>query len=72
MKNTLLGKTGIEVSRVGMGVLPVGPNQLALPVEENKLFRYSTILQDISLHEPCFQILSQRTGDMLKMSLRRL
>ena len=42
MKNTLLGKTGIEVSRVGMGVLPVGPNQLALPVEEGaEIIRYA-------------------------------
>jgi len=34
MKNTILGKTGLSVSVCGFGVLPVGPAQLALPVEE--------------------------------------
>ena len=34
MKRTTLGRTGIEVSRVGFGVLPIGPSQLALPVEK--------------------------------------
>ncbi len=29
-----LGKTGIQVSPVGCGVLPMGPRQLALPVDE--------------------------------------
>lgn len=29
-----LGKTGIQVSPVGCGVLPMGPGQLALPVDE--------------------------------------
>lgn len=29
-----LGKTDIRISRVGFGVLPMGPNQLALPVDE--------------------------------------
>ena len=34
MKKVLLGNTGIEVSIAGFGVLPIGPSQLALPVEE--------------------------------------
>ena len=34
MKRTTLGRTGIEVSIAGFGVLPMGPSQLALPVEE--------------------------------------
>lgn len=34
MKKVTLGKTGIQVSRAGFGVLPMGPSQLALPVEE--------------------------------------
>lgn len=34
MKKVFLGNTGIEVSVAGFGVLPVGPAQLALPVEE--------------------------------------
>lgn len=34
MKYLTLGKTGIKVSRAGFGVLPMGPSQLALPVEE--------------------------------------
>lgn len=34
MKKVILGNTGIEVSIAGFGVLPVGPSQLALPVEE--------------------------------------
>ena len=33
MKRVLLGNTGLEVSVVGFGVLPVGPSQLALPEE---------------------------------------
>ena len=34
MKKVLLGNTGIEVSIAGFGVLPIGPSQLALPVDE--------------------------------------
>lgn len=34
MKNIMLGKTNIKVSRVGMGVLPIGPNQRALEIGE--------------------------------------
>ena len=34
MKRKQLGNTGIEVSIAGFGVLPMGPSQLALPVEE--------------------------------------
>ena len=34
MKIVKLGKTGIEVSVAGFGVLPMGPSQLALPIEE--------------------------------------
>ena len=34
MKKTLLGNTGLSVSIAGFGVLPMGPSQLALPVEE--------------------------------------
>ena len=29
-----LGNTDISVSPVGMGVLPIGPGQLALPLEK--------------------------------------
>ena len=37
-----LGQTGILVSPVGCGVLPMGPGQLALPVEEGaKLICYA-------------------------------
>ncbi len=42
MKKIYLGKTGIEVSRCGFGVLPMGPAQLALPVEEGAaIIRYA-------------------------------
>ena len=42
MKRTVLGKTGIEVSVAGFGVLPMGPSQLALPVEEGAaVIRYA-------------------------------
>ena len=42
MKQTILGNTGIRVSRVGFGVLPMGPSQLALPVEEGAaVLRYA-------------------------------
>ena len=34
METVLLGQTGLRISRVGFGVLPIGPNQLALPLEE--------------------------------------
>ena len=34
MKNILLGNTGLEVSRIGMGVLAIGPNQRNLPLKE--------------------------------------
>lgn len=42
MKQTILGNTGISVSRAGFGVLPMGPSQLALPVEEGAaVLRYA-------------------------------
>ena len=42
MKQTILGKTGIRVSVAGLGVLPMGPNQRALPVEEGaRIIRYA-------------------------------
>lgn len=34
MLKVALGKTGLEISRAGMGVLPIGPGQLDLPLEE--------------------------------------
>ncbi len=34
MKRVLLGNTNISVSIAGFGILPMGPSQLALPVEE--------------------------------------
>lgn len=42
MKNTLLGKTGLSVSPVGMGALPIGPNQRNLPLKEGaEVIRYA-------------------------------
>ncbi len=42
MKKKILGNTGIEVSIAGFGVLPMGPSQLALPVEEGaEIIRYA-------------------------------
>ncbi len=42
MQKTILGKTGIQVSRAGFGVLPMGPSQLALPVEQGAaVLRYA-------------------------------
>lgn len=42
MKKVLLGNTGISVSVAGFGVLPMGPSQLALPVEEGaQIIRYA-------------------------------
>ena len=42
MKKTILGNTGIEVSIAGFGVLPIGPSQLALPVEEGaEIIKYA-------------------------------
>lgn len=34
MKKVILGNTKLEVTQVGMGVLPIGPNQRALPLEK--------------------------------------
>ena len=42
MKKKTLGNTGIEVSIAGFGVLPMGPSQLALPIEEGaEIIRYA-------------------------------
>jgi len=42
MKRTQLGHTGIQVSVAGFGVLPMGPSQLALPVDEGAaILRYA-------------------------------
>ena len=42
MQYTILGNTGIRVSRAGFGVLPMGPSQLALPVDEGAaILRYA-------------------------------
>lgn len=42
MKYEILGKSNIKVSRVGMGVLPIGPNQRALPLDEGaSIIRYA-------------------------------
>ena len=42
MEKRILGYTGIEVSVVGFGVLPIGPSQLALPVEQGAdVIRYA-------------------------------
>lgn len=42
MKKIILGNTKLEVTPVGMGVLPIGPNQRALPVSEGAaIIRYA-------------------------------
>ena len=42
MKNTLLGNTGLTVSRIGMGVLPIGPNQRNMPLDQGAdVIRYA-------------------------------
>lgn len=42
MKKVRLGNTDLTVSIAGFGVLPVGPSQLALPVEEGaRIIRYA-------------------------------
>ena len=42
LKKVLLGNTGLEVSIVGFGVLPIGPSQLALPVEKGaEIIKYA-------------------------------
>ncbi|MBQ7084947.1 MAG: aldo/keto reductase, partial [Anaerotignum sp.] len=42
MKKVTLGNTGIEVSIVGFGVLPIGPSQLALPTEKGaEIIKYA-------------------------------
>lgn len=42
MRKRLLGNTGLEVTVAGFGVLPMGPSQLALPLEEGAaILRYA-------------------------------
>ena len=42
MKKVLLGNTGMKVSIAGFGILPMGPSQLALPIEEGaEIIRYA-------------------------------
>lgn len=42
MKKVLLGNTGLAVSQVGFGALPIGPGQLALPVARGaEIMRYA-------------------------------
>ena len=42
MKKKYLGNTGLLVSEAGFGVLPMGPSQLALPIEEGAaVLRYA-------------------------------
>lgn len=42
MQKKTLGNTGIKVSEAGFGVLPMGPSQLALPVDEGaKIIAYA-------------------------------
>ena len=42
MKKKILGNTGLKVSIAGFGVLPMGPSQLALPIEEGaEIIRYA-------------------------------
>ncbi len=42
MKKVQLGNTGLKVSRIGMGVMPIGPNQLSLPLDEGAdIVRYA-------------------------------
>jgi len=42
MKRVYLGNTKLSVSRIGMGVMPIGPNQLSLPLAEGAaIVRYA-------------------------------
>ena len=42
MEKRYLGNTGLQVSVAGFGVLPIGPSQLALSVEEGaEIIRYA-------------------------------
>ena len=42
MEKKVLGNTGLEVSIAGFGVLPMGPSQLALPLEDGaEIIRYA-------------------------------
>ena len=42
MKKILLGNTKLEITPIGMGVLPIGPNQRSLPVEDGaRIIRYA-------------------------------
>ena len=42
MEKVILGKTGIEVSKVGFGVLTMGASQMNLPLEDgSNLIEYA-------------------------------
>ena len=64
MKKVTLGNTGIEVSRVGFGVLPIGPSQLALPVEDgaeiiNYAFRHGINFIDTAQYYRAYPYMSK-------------
>lgn len=48
MKKNILGKTGIEVTTIGMGVLPVGRTQLDLPLSEGAMIVRHALDQGIN------------------------
>lgn len=48
MKKNKLGHTGLEVSVAGFGVLPMGPSQLALPVDEGAKIIQHALRQGIN------------------------
>ena len=48
IEKVILGNTHLQVSRVGFGVLPIGPSQLALPLEEGAEIIEYGLLQGIN------------------------
>ncbi|MBR3706604.1 MAG: aldo/keto reductase [Firmicutes bacterium] len=51
MLKVTLGNTKINVSRAGFGVLPIGPGQLALPVDEGARIICYAIKQGINFFD---------------------
>ena len=69
MKKTTLGNTGLKVSIAGFGVLPMGPSQLALPVDQGAAIIKYAVRQGINFFDTAQYY---RTYPYIKEALNQL